>query len=551
MVFFPYKAQIKLTKIPVVTILISLLCLAVYIEQSRNERALFKQTAEFCTAKVAGQIESIADRYLSDLQSWPCEYILLDVYARPRPSKYLDELIQEIDSPYDEVFREHYDRFSDVAMTYVTATLWQERPSWNIGRMLTGSIAHGSWEHLIFNLVFFFAFAATVELLIGPVLFLGACLGLAIGIGCIDTLVHLGSSEVTATVGLSGVVMGMLGLFAFFVPRVKIRFFYWFLIFVGTVGIPAWAVAAWYIGWDMYYQITQTGGMTNLVAHLAGAALGFGIGFVVFREKRHWARELVIEEMDSTKEATFGQKLSAAISLPGLVVLAVLGLVIFVTLIVMFVTSFWVQLLLAAPIGVAVWRLYGMRDGAGSDAGRYKKGMEAIDLGEHKKAVEYLQPLAEKGHPRAQFALGNIHGAHWGATKNETKAVYWYEQASKRNHAEAQYMLGMRYADGRGVPADSAKAIELYRKAAAHGFADAAFSLGFVYETGKGIEPDKDEAARWYEQAGRLCLKAGRLEDTEMAIASLNGLIPEHPLGAQLRRLMQTQSRVVAKPQSG
>jgi hypothetical protein len=29
MVFFPYKAQIKLTKVPVVTILISLLCLAV------------------------------------------------------------------------------------------------------------------------------------------------------------------------------------------------------------------------------------------------------------------------------------------------------------------------------------------------------------------------------------------------------------------------------------------------------------------------------------------------------------------------------------------
>jgi TPR repeat protein len=109
----------------------------------------------------------------------------------------------------------------------------------------------------------------------------------------------------------------------------------------------------------------------------------------------------------------------------------------------------------------------------------------------------------------------------------------------------------MRYADGHGVPVDPAKAIELYRKAASRGLADAAFSLGFVYETGKGIEPDREEAARWYEQAGRLFLKAGRLEDTEMAIASLNGLIPDHPLGVQLRRLMQTQLRVVAKPQSG
>ena len=183
---------------------------------------------------------------------------------------------------------------------------------------------------------------------------------------------------------------------------------------------------------------------------------------------------------------------------------------------------------------------------------RYKKGLEAIELGEHKEAVQYLQPLAEKGHPRAQFALGNIHGTHWGAMKNETKAVYWYQQAAKRNHAEAQYMLGMRYADGRGVSADPPKAIELYRKAAAQGLADAAFSLGFVYEAGKGIEPDKDEAARWYEQAGRLFLKAARLEDTEMAIASLNGLIPDHPLGVQLRSLIQAQPRgVVAKPQSG
>ncbi len=57
----------------------------------------------------------------------------------------------------------------------------------------------------------------------------------------------------------------------------------------------------------------------------------------------------------------------------------------------------------------------------------------------------------------------------------------------------------------------------------------------------EGVEADKDEAAKWYHRAGQLFLKAGRLEDMEMAIASLNGLTSDHPLGAKLRGLMAQQ----------
>jgi len=40
--------------------------------------------------------------------------------------------------------------------------------SWNPIAMLTSSFAHGDWGHITFNLIFFFAFAASVEALVGP-----------------------------------------------------------------------------------------------------------------------------------------------------------------------------------------------------------------------------------------------------------------------------------------------------------------------------------------------------------------------------------------------
>jgi len=45
--------------------------------------------------------------------------------------------------------------------------------SWNPLTMLASSFAHGSWSHIIFNLFFFVAFAATVEVLIGPFAYIG------------------------------------------------------------------------------------------------------------------------------------------------------------------------------------------------------------------------------------------------------------------------------------------------------------------------------------------------------------------------------------------
>jgi membrane associated rhomboid family serine protease len=96
-------------------------------------------------------------------------------------------------------------------------------------------------------------------------------------------------------VGLSGVVMGMIALFVFFIPMARVKCFLWLIVIYRRFAVPAWLLATWYIGWDIY-ALTKSGNPgVNLVAHVSGAAIGFLVGVVFFRAKRHWAQELVEE----------------------------------------------------------------------------------------------------------------------------------------------------------------------------------------------------------------------------------------------------------------
>ncbi len=141
MIFFPYRPQIKLTKVPVATILISLLCLGVYIEQYRNDLAIQAQAETFCTPKVAAEFEVLA--------KYPCEFLLTDIYMNPWDEEHLAELTQHIAPPYDDIISERYREFATAAPPHLTRKLVYDRTSWHLGHMLTGSISHADWEHLV------------------------------------------------------------------------------------------------------------------------------------------------------------------------------------------------------------------------------------------------------------------------------------------------------------------------------------------------------------------------------------------------------------------
>ncbi len=86
----------------------------------------------------------------------------------------------------------------------------------------------------------------------------------------------------------------MMALFTFFLPTGRIKCFYWILIKIGTVSIPAWLLTLWFVGFDTYTLITQEEQSgVNLVYHVSGAVIGFMIGIIFLRRRRRQIPELV------------------------------------------------------------------------------------------------------------------------------------------------------------------------------------------------------------------------------------------------------------------
>ena len=170
-------------------------------------------------------------------------------------------------------------------------------------------------------------------------------------------------------------------------------------------------------------------------------------------------------------------------------------------------------------------------------AADFQGGEKAYYQGDYAEALRVMRPLAEQGHPGAQFRLGFMYANSRGVPRNDAEAVKWYRKsawqghssaqnnlgfmydkgrggpqdagraakwyraAAEQGHAKAQNNLGLMYADGRGVPRDYVKAVKWYRAAAEQGHADAQATLGTMYQLGLGASQDDAEAAKWYRRA--------------------------------------------------
>jgi membrane associated rhomboid family serine protease len=203
---------------------------------------------------------------------------------------YVSDMLNEELRNYHIRVPEH----PDEGLAYYTNT-------WNPLTMFASVFAHGSWSHIIFNLFFFVAFAATIEVLIGPVAYIGLFLAVSLFTGVFSSVSALASGTHFSTLGLSGIVMGMMGLFAYLLPKGKIRCYYWFIILFGSIAIPAWALALWYIGGDIYTLFaSEDHGVVNVMAHVTGGIAGYLFGIIFLQKVRAETRMM---QEDADREA--------------------------------------------------------------------------------------------------------------------------------------------------------------------------------------------------------------------------------------------------------
>jgi TPR repeat protein len=112
-------------------------------------------------------------------------------------------------------------------------------------------------------------------------------------------------------------------------------------------------------------------------------------------------------------------------------------------------------------------------------------GRSAIQAGDYPKAIEELQPLADKGDATAEYLLAEIYyGGHGGSLP---EAVKWMTAAAEQGYAQAQARLGLMYATGKGVPLDNMTAYRWFALAAQLATADSQKNLKTVSETNRDV----------------------------------------------------------------
>lgn len=300
--FIPVKPDFPLTRIPFLTILTCVLCLVVFFHQIDTWDEYETALASFCEEPKGRMTEIIMSRIARSGSTGACYDVLLDIDTAPDPTAMIQEMAADLKplaglSPAEseayvlDKLNDQYRQYQIRVPTYPDNDFAYYTGSWDPIAMVTSSFTHGSWSHIIFNLVFFLAFATTIEVLIGGLSFAAVIVAISIFSGAFSSMAAGLLGDHYSTLGLSGVVMGMMGLFAYLLPSGHIRCYYWFIIVFGSIALPAWALAVWYIGWDVYNFFADVDtGMVDVMAHITGGAAGYLYGVAFLRAKRREIR---------------------------------------------------------------------------------------------------------------------------------------------------------------------------------------------------------------------------------------------------------------------
>lgn len=122
----------------------------------------------------------------------------------------------------------------------------------------------------------------------------------------------------------------------------------------------------------------------------------------------------------------------------------------------------------------------------------------AYNIGQYKKTVNLVTPLANNGNPRAQVILGRCFENGLGVEQDMAAAAQWFQLAAEQNDSEAQVLLAYCYEIGAGVPKNPQQVLNLMTRAAEGGNAEAQFNLALNYSQGlNGAPKNEAESFRW------------------------------------------------------
>lgn len=152
--------------------------------------------------------------------------------------------------------------------------------------VLTAMFLHGSWLHLLGNMLFLLIFGNNIEDRLGHVrfaLFYVAC-GYAAGYG----FALLNDSSADPLLGASGAIAGVLGAYLVLYPRARVWVLVPFLVFL-PLRLPAWLVLGFWFALQAVYSSgggVSTAGTVAYEAHVVSFLAGMLLAWPLRRGTR-------------------------------------------------------------------------------------------------------------------------------------------------------------------------------------------------------------------------------------------------------------------------
>lgn len=300
----PYRPDIGIDRIPWVTVVILVLCFWVHWLNGRDDTRLIQGAQDYCTQdteRLAQYFERLDPGEGRDI----CTAFMFSLRDSDDPKadlqRYLDELPENVITA--SAFRRDY--LETQILTALTQFAQGQRPTlrtrlayftgtWEFPRMLSASVVHFSLDHIIGNVLAFLAFGILVEAIAGPVLFALMMIVASFTVAWGSSLWYqatLGHGVLTG--GLSGLVFAVIGALAYLWPGARVRCLIWFFIPLMRFSLPAWLLASFYIGWNVYDLFNDHHAHVNFTAHLVGALTGLLFSAIALVKQRRFVRELV------------------------------------------------------------------------------------------------------------------------------------------------------------------------------------------------------------------------------------------------------------------
>jgi membrane associated rhomboid family serine protease len=144
---------------------------------------------------------------------------------------------------------------------------------------LTSMFMHGSWSHILGNMLFLAIFGKNVEDAFGHLRYLAFYIAGGFVATMTQTAVTLlfatSSAARVPTLGASGAIAAVLGAFFILYPKARIRT----LVFIFFVRIPAWVYLG---GWFLFQLVEGNFGLASASANGGGVAFFAHVGGFAF-----------------------------------------------------------------------------------------------------------------------------------------------------------------------------------------------------------------------------------------------------------------------------